>query len=114
MHTITSTIKIQLHTYIHKDTYTHDYSWEHLGLKSIGSRTKTLAVNQSRRRQIWAAITAIAITGLPCLSKPYTSQIYHNDFENESQALTLTTAGCRKFRTKVKAMVLISETISAH
>lgn len=44
--------------------------------------------------------------------KPSPSQIYHSDFENESLALSTSTAGCKKFRTKVKAMALMNKTNS--
>lgn len=99
-------------TVTHWRTQTHHaYSCEHLELESIGSQTTTLAADQSRRRQI-SAITAIAIIGMPCLMKPSPSQIYHSDFENESLALSTSTAGCKKFRTKVKAMALMNKTNS--
>lgn len=54
----------------------------------------------------------MAIIGTLCLMKPSPSQIYHSDFENESLALSTSTAGCKKFRTKVKAMAPMNKTNS--
>lgn len=54
----------------------------------------------------------MAIIGMLCLMKPSPSQIYHSDFENESLALSSSTAGCKRFRTKVKAMAPMKKTNS--
>lgn len=49
LHMVTSTQKLV--TLIHTQTH-QAYCWEHLELKSSGSQTTNLAVNQSRRPQI--------------------------------------------------------------
>lgn len=125
-HTHTHTTFPYIHAYGHTSTHpqpTSSYTHTHTNTPGIQLGTSGAEVDwksnhnagcEPKQKATYLGNHSYVSLSLACLCLPKTStsQIHHSDFEKESQALSTSAAGCRKFRTKVKPMALISETNS--